>query len=222
MTELNKIEESSLSYENRTQLRYLTQLAASLAGVAGSPISGLLLSQIDFLFSQKATKINENRIKELIDNVSERLNLIDESKLDKDFLASEHFFEIFRRCADIVARTVSDEKRKLVADYLSGVIQAATIEDISGQLLEDLNTLQEFHLQILAALPQQADEQFSEKPPESLDNMESFIYKKGIADLERLGFIQYTYNLRGRTTGNSRITTEYLAKFKETFKRYQS
>lgn len=185
-----------------TILATLTGLAVE--GATGIVLGGLIAS-LASLHSQRAIELIERSF-----------SCFDVEKLDKNFLNSAEFLEIFQRSIEIVTKTASDKKRKLVADYLSGVIENSVINDIHGQLLEDLNNLQEFHLQVIAALPDEANKMVSrEKLPAILSNMEKYIYKKAISDLEHLGFLEYISLADG---GEHRFTTEYLVKFKKTFK----
>lgn len=142
---------------------------------------------------------------------------LDISKLDKDFLNSPEFLELLERSIEINAKTSSDIKRKLVADYLSGVIETSVINDIHGQLLEDLNSLQEFHLQIIATLPDKAWTEIQKS--EQLSNMPDYIFEKALSDLERFGFL-VSKSVWDDDGINSKFTTEYLVKFKKTFKNF--
>lgn len=194
-------------------LNELKTIAPSLSATVVALIDGSggiwtagLISTLSALHSQRAI--------ELLQRSFENLNI---SKLDKEFLNSEAFLEVFERSIEIVTKTASDKKRKLVADYLSGVIQSATINDIHGQLLEDLNTLQEFHLQVIAMLPNTVDSVAKYPSVEEVNNMKLYIYEKAISDLIKLGFLKDS-NIFPDDRGCSKLTTEYLVKFKETFR----
>jgi len=168
---------------------------------------GALIDSLSALHSQRAVELLQKSISQL-----------DVEKIDKAFLESEEFLEILERSIEIVARTASEKKRKYVSDYLCGIVQTSAINDIHSQLLEDLNTLQEFHLQILAALPDKAGEKvLAYQLPDELSGMEKYIYTKAICDLQRFGFLIDNYMI---TDGEpvDRLTTEYLVKFKETFR----
>lgn len=173
-------------------------------GSTGIMLAGLITC-LDMLRSQRA--------KELIDQTFNRLDV---EKLDKNFLESEEFLEIFQRCIEIVIKTASDNKRKLIADYLSGVIQTTTITDIHGQLLEDLNALQEFHLQVLVTLPDKAWTEIQKS--EQLNSMPDYIFQKAISDLKRFGFVRDRHIDTIGGGSNWLDTTEYLVRFKEIFR----
>jgi hypothetical protein len=187
------------------------KLLATVAGIfvdggTGVALAGLIAS-LDSVYSQKAN----DRFDELIQQSFDRLDM---EKLDKSFLESDEFLEIFRRCIEIVTKTASDNKRKLIADYLSGVIQNATITNIHGQLLEDLNALQEFHMQVIAVLPERVDEPFPIR--EKVTGMLDYILDKAVSDLNRFGLV--TMRFKNSSGVDVIHVTEYLIKFKETFK----
>lgn len=181
-----------------------TLAGLTLDGGMGVVLAGLITC-LDVLHSQRA--------KELIERAFCRFDV---EKLDKNFLNSEEFLEVFQRSIEIVAKTASDKKRKLIADYLSGVIGTSVITDIHGQLLEDLNALQEFHLQVLVTLPDKAWTEIQKS--EQLNSMPDYVFQKAISDLKRFGFVR---DRQAGTIGGPNTwldTTEYLVKFKETFR----
>lgn len=181
-----------------------------LATLAGLTVDGSIGIVLAGLIGSLAS-LHSHRANELIERVFSRFDV---EKLNKNFLESDEFLEIFQRCIEIVTKTASDNKRKLIADYLSGVIQNATITDIHGQLLEDLNALQEFHMQVIAVLPERVDEPFPIR--EKVIGMSDYILDKAISDLNRFGFV----TMRFINSSGIDVThvTEYLIKFKETFR----
>jgi hypothetical protein len=187
-----------------------TILPTALITLAGLTLDGGmevllagLITSLDVLHSQRA--------KALIERAFCRFDI---EKIDKDFFNSEEFLEIFQRSIEIVTKTASDKKRKLIADYLSGVIATSVITDIHGQLLEDLNTLQEFHLQVIAVLPERVEEPISIR--EKVTGMSDYIFDKAISDLNRFGFV--TMLIKNSSGVDVIHVTKYLIKFKETFR----
>lgn len=98
----------------------------------------------DTLLAWRALHLNKRRVEELFGSISERLSSVEESSLDEEFLQSEQFFDLFRNCADIVARTSSEYKRKHVADFLAGTIVRGQVHDLSQQIVEDLRVARTF------------------------------------------------------------------------------
>src|SRR5215218_5843715 len=97
----------------------------------------------DTLLAWRALHLNKRRVDELLANISERLSSVEESSLDEEFLRSEQFFDLLRSCADIVAKTSSEYKRKHVADFLAGTVVRGQVHDLSQQTAEDLRVIQD-------------------------------------------------------------------------------
>ncbi len=202
---MSKISKLLQLYEKSSWLRAIVQL----------PPGG---GSIDTLLAGKAAGINQKRVEELLENVNYQIEALDGNKINKSFLESEEFFEIFRTAAEIAARSANKEKRRLVAAYLSGAVRNGSITDLSTQILEDMRSMQPTHFQLLAILPIDADQGVNKKlPPEALREMPKEVYEKGMADLERYGFIRY--NTAGIGTlgggGGHWETTKYVRIFRE-------
>lgn len=99
------------------------------AVIQAVPIVG---GSLDTLLSWRGVALNKQRVEEMFCQVSERLTILRLESLDTEFLGSEKFFEIFRACAEAVAKTSDGEKRKLVANYLAGTIHQAIITDLTA------------------------------------------------------------------------------------------
>ena len=196
-------------YDQQPWLRAIVQ---AIPGVGGS---------IDTLLAWRGSNTNQKRIEELLKDISERLSGVEDASLPKSFLGSDEFFELFRTIAEVVARSASEKKRRTAADFLAGIIMRSTITDLSQQMAEDLRMLQELHLQILAALPDEPGSSINrDKPPPRISDMDVGIYRKGLADLERLGLIFFNNKGIGLYGGGGGRweTTQYLTKFKEALK----
>jgi hypothetical protein len=139
-------------YERATWLRALVQL----------PPGG---GSVDVLLAGRASTLNQQRVEELIANVSMRIDRLSGEQLKREFLASDEFFEIFRTAAEVVAHTASAEKRLIVSDYLSGTIYNGVVTDLGAQVLEDLKFMQSVHLQVLVALPAISNQGVSKQRP---------------------------------------------------------
>ena len=196
-------------YDQQPWLRAIVQV---IPGVGGS---------IDTLLAWRGSSTNQKRIGELLRNISDRLSGLEEASLPESFLESDEFFELFRTIAEVVARSANEKKRRTAADFLAGIIIRSTITDLSQQMAEDLRMLQELHLQILAALPDKPGSSINrDKPPPRISDMDVGNYRKGLTDLERLGFISFNNKGIGLYGGGGGRweTTQYLTKFKEVLK----
>jgi hypothetical protein len=128
-------------YEKEPILRALVQLLFPFGGPA------------DFLLSWKATNSYQERVLELFENVVRGVSNLEEQTLNKEFLYSEKFLELLGTCVETVARAASEKKRGYVAAFLTGTIKQGQTHNLSQQIAEDLRVLQDFHLRVLASLP---------------------------------------------------------------------
>lgn len=104
---------------------------------------------IDTLLAGRASEINKRRLDELLSNLSQRLDVMDQSMIRHEYLGSEEFFDLLRSAVEVVIKCSDDGKRKLVADFLVGDAINPEPNDLSFQVVEDLRVLQAFHLQVL-------------------------------------------------------------------------
>ena len=191
-------------YEKQPWLRAVVQAVPYAGGPA------------DTLLAWRGVHVNQKRVMELFRHVNDRVSALEGSKLSHEFLGSGEFFEILRSCVEAAARAADTEKRKKVANYLAGTIERGTITDLSQQIAEDLKLLQPLHLKIIEALPNQSEvEVHRDFPPAPISGMDLAFYQKGLADLERLGYIRF--HRSGGTInagGGHWATTKYLVIFK--------
>ena len=173
-----------LWYEKQPWIRAVVQAIP----VAGGPA--------DTLLAWRGTYVNQKRVEELFRRVTGRLSQLAESAISREYLASDEFFEILRTCVEAVARAADAQKRKIVADYLASSIERGVFTDLSQQIAEDLKVLQPLHLQIIATLPQEPNVGVNlNSPLVGLEEMNVATYRKGLADLERLGFIRFDISI---------------------------
>ena len=178
---MNKISKKIEAYENATWFRALVQLAPCGAGGA-----------VDVLLSGKSAAINQRRVNKLLEEISTQIEELSDEKLNKQFLASDEFFEIFRTSAEIAAHSSDADKRKTVAAYLSGRVRCGVLTNLSAQVLEDIRSMQPIHFQVLAVLPPASSQVVNKtRPSEALMDMPAEVYEKCMSDLERFGFIRY-------------------------------
>ena len=202
----NEIDKISESYELLPWVRAVVQAIPSVGG------------SLDVILSSRATKINHERFEKMVSDVDHCLTQLGSTAYITQFLATDEYFEIFRRCTEIVVRNSNENKRKIVAGFLARTISANLIDDLSGQILEDLNVLQPIHLQALQFLPIKAGIRISKSvPPESLSTMSAAVFEKSMSDLERMGFIRFSNSGIGTYGGGTGgwETTEYVRIFRE-------
>ena len=212
------IDRALLLYESQPWFRALTQ---AIPYVGGS---------IDTILASRGVRLNKKRVNELLSNVSERLSTVEESSLNEAFLQSEEFFDLLRSCAETVARTDSEYKRNHVAAFLAGTIKHGATHDLSQQIIEDIRLLQDFHLHILNTLPQSLIPNILRPEAERESNkvidlhalkeatgLDWGVFNKGISDLERLGFINYSSEATvwGGGSVDACRATRYLNIFRE-------
>ncbi len=194
------LDRSSSWYEKTTWVRALIQVV---------PGGGSL----DMLLARRGTELTQQRIENLIFDVDQRLSDVVTS-LNIDFVRSDQVFELFRTCAETVARSASEYKRGIVADFFAGTLRRGFVDDLSQQIAEDIRALQELHLQILVRLPVEAAAEVDRGRPEG---MSRGVYMKAMADLERMGFVYYVdgYGSPSERSETNWHATEYVALFKE-------
>ena len=199
--EKSGIDKILLWYERQPWLRAIIQI----------PFGG---GSADTLLAWRAKGLNEKRFENLISNLSKQLLTLKESALNKDFLQSEEFFEIFRTSVEAAIRTASDYKRKYIAKFLAGTIKRGNINDLSQQMAEDIKELQDFHLHILDYLPTETDVPVNAEGPKG---MLREVFNKGCTDLEKMGFIHLDNSGIGKLDSGTPTlkTTNYLVTFKK-------
>jgi hypothetical protein len=200
----NPIDQTLAWYEKQPWLRALVQTV---------PVGG---GTIDTLLAWRGTHLNQQRIDELLKNVSVRLANVEEEKLDRDSLESEEFFEVFRTCAEIAARTASKSKRERLADFLAGTMLHG-LDDLSLQFAEDLKALQELHLYVMALFPCEKTYGVKKSYPreDRLQNLDKCAYEKVVSDLQRFGFLEYddSEGMWDENEGGALFTTDYFRRF---------
>lgn len=120
---------ASETYANNTALR---------AVITAIPYIG---GSLDVIFVSKASKIYQERIKALLENLKTEMSLIGEEMIDKEYLRSEEFFDVVVKVIEASSRTRDREKIRLYAKLLCGSV---AIQDRREFFAEDyLNILVE-------------------------------------------------------------------------------
>ena len=93
----------------------LLRASISLIPYIGSPL--------DIFLTTKAQKIVNDRIMSLFDKLREEMNTLEDRMVDKNYINSEEFIDLFIRTIDTAAKTRNKEKIKLYAKLLKGAIK---------------------------------------------------------------------------------------------------
>ena len=80
-------------------------------------------SPLDIFLTTKAQKIFSNRIMNLFDELKYEMTTLENEKVDKDYINSEEFIDLFIKTIEAAAKTRSNEKIKLYAKLLKGVVK---------------------------------------------------------------------------------------------------
>jgi len=90
------------------------------ASISTIPFIGILL---DVFLTTKAQKIINDRTMSLFDKLKEEMDTLEDRIIDKDYMNSEEFIELFIRTIGASAKTRNKEKIKLYAKLLKGAIK---------------------------------------------------------------------------------------------------
>jgi hypothetical protein len=90
------------------------------ASITSVPFIG---SPLDIFLTTEAQKIVNDRIMSLFDKLKEEMNTLEDRIVDKDYINSEEFIELFIRTIEASAKTRNKEKIKLYAKLLKGAIK---------------------------------------------------------------------------------------------------
>ena len=77
-------------------------------------------SPLDIFLTTKAQKIVNDRIMNLFNELIEEMSTLEDGMVDKDYIDSEEFIEVFTKTIETAAKTRSKEKIKLYAKLLKG------------------------------------------------------------------------------------------------------
>lgn len=181
--------------------------------VQAIPVAG---GGADTLLAWRGSVLAQRRFEDLLEAISRRVSDLEQTGRIAGALEDEHFVELFKIVAEAAANTASDEKRRRAAALIAGTIRIGNVSDLTNQIARDLSQLDDFHLAILAKLPQVAGATIdpTTRPPD-MDSVTDVVYQKAMADLERFGFIHFnTVANRMLFAGGGRWdTTEYLVLF---------
>jgi len=87
------------------------------ASISAIPFIG---SPLDVFLATKTQKIVNDRIMNLFNELKEEMSTLESKIVDKDYIDSEEFFDLFIKTIEMTAKTRSKEKVKLYAKLLKG------------------------------------------------------------------------------------------------------
>lgn len=111
--------------------------------IAGIPTFG---ASIDAIISSKQAEYKEKRIKELLYYLKASLEKVEKSKIDKEWIESEAFYDLFNAAIESSIKSRSTEKTKMNAMILSNVLIVENSRDYRPEeylaILSELTTLE--------------------------------------------------------------------------------
>lgn len=132
----DKLSRLDEAYSKKTGWRALVNLIPYVGG------------SLDVLLTSKAHKLTEQRIESLLAELAQQVGTVDESKIDKDFLESEEWYDMVFRAFEKAIRTRSLEKIKLYSKILVGSLTNPDNRDHSEDFLEILSELSETEVRL--------------------------------------------------------------------------
>jgi hypothetical protein len=132
------------------------------ASISAIPFIG---SPFDVFLATKAQKIVNNRIMSLFDKLKEEMDTLEDGMIDKDYIDSEEFIELFIKTIEASTKTRDKEKIKLYAKLVKGTVKFQDRKKYSPEeYLQVLAELTMRELEIARAIyKQQKREQKREK-----------------------------------------------------------
>ncbi|MCK4288936.1 MAG: hypothetical protein KAW86_07010 [Bacteroidales bacterium] len=124
-----KIEKISKDYSNNLGLRFYVSLIPTIGGT------------IDLLMTSKWQDSIKKRIKIFFDAVKEEFDDIEENKIDKKFLESEEFMDLFINSLNLASKTRSNDKIRIYTKILKGSLIIKNDEFNSEDYLHVLEEL---------------------------------------------------------------------------------
>lgn len=124
-----KIEKISKDYSNNLGLRFYVSLIPTIGGT------------IDLLMTSKWQDSIKKRIKIFFDAVKEEFDDIEENKIDKKFLESEEFMDLFINLLNLASKTRSNDKIRIYTKILKGSLIIKNDEFNSEDYLHVLEEL---------------------------------------------------------------------------------
>jgi len=117
---VRKIFPKYISEKTKPAIERYSENAILRASISKIPFIG---SPLDIFLTTKAQKIFSDRIINLFDELKYEMTTLENKKVDKDYINSEEFIDLFINAIEAAAKTRSNEKIKLYAKLLKGAIK---------------------------------------------------------------------------------------------------
>lgn len=114
---MGKLNPKYISDKIKPAIEKYSENALLRATISEIPFIG---SPLDIFLATKAQKIINDRIMSLFDELKEEMSTLEDRVVDKDYINSEEFIELFTKSIETSAKTRSKEKIKLYAKLLKG------------------------------------------------------------------------------------------------------
>jgi hypothetical protein len=138
-------------------------------GISAIPYIGSPLST--YLGSKRQKKVKE-RIENYFSYITDELNRIDEDKLDKEFLESEEFGELFARGAEEASRSTTSERiRRFANIIINGALGTIEARQRSGGLFTIVNRLSDIDSFVLLSFGPPCQESFRAESKDKAINL---------------------------------------------------
>ena len=126
------------------------------ASISAIPFIG---SPFDIFLATKAQKIVNDRIMNLFNELKEEMSTLESKIVDKEYIDSEEFFDLFIKTIEMTAKTRSKEKVKLYAKLLKGATKFQDRKKYSPEeYLQVLSELTMKELEVAKAIYKQQRE----------------------------------------------------------------
>jgi len=148
------------------------------ASISAIPFIG---SPFDVFLATKAQKIVNDRIMNLFNELIEEISTLEDGMVDKDYIDSEEFIELFIKTIEVSTKTRNKEKIKLYAKLLKGAIKFQDRNKYSPE--EYLQALSELTIRELEVAKAVYKQQSQERKKD--ENEMQWILRCGWEELEK-------------------------------------
>lgn len=168
-----KLAQASSRYADQTELRTLVNFIP----VIGAPL--------DLIFSNEGQKIQQRRLRRMIEQLAAQMEQFDENKVDKSYLQSEEFYDLIIRVLEQSAKTRFDEKSLLYAKILTSAVNVDNIHtrESAEDFLNAISTL--FPRDLIVAREIYRQQKDKPKSFDGDDNELNFINRQGWRDIPK-------------------------------------
>ena len=117
---MEKLPSKYISDKLKPAIEKYLENALLRASISAIPFIG---SPFDVFLATKAQKIVNDRIMNLFSELIEEMSTLEDGMVDKDYIDSEEFIELFIKTIEVSTKTRNKEKIKLYAKLLKGTVK---------------------------------------------------------------------------------------------------